>query len=270
MDFEKVRLPRITGRSSWSMKMNKIVTLLLLLAAMLCSGCGTFMARVAFKDALGDELYPAVKLDAGMIKGCLDPDGTIFTRKSYAGAVLTMLDVPISAATDTLFLPADLSRRYEHRKKEERRKTVSAKVEKVRAAIRQNPQVIFDEGWHTSKRYTHTRAIIASLGDPDVPFTEDMIRRLLDEAPVYKRYAFQHPCCSSDFLANHFDEAYEMAKGVDHRMLAAIVSHRNTPIEFVRRIAASQEIPVGAVHAAQRELKRREKERELQDGSTGR
>ena len=249
--------------------MKKIVRLLLLLVVMLCSGCGTFIARVEFKDDLGNGLYPALKLDTAMIKGCLDPDGTIFAQKSYVIAALTMLDVPVSVATDTLLIPADLLRSHERRKKKERGQAASAEIQELHETIRQNPQVIFDKKWHTSKNNAHVRAIILSLGDPDVPFTEEMICRLIDEAPVYKNYAFRHPCCSSEFLAVNFDEAYERAKSGDYRMLAAIVSHPNTPIEIVERIAASQEVPVGAVHAAQRELKRRRKAEGLQQSPAG-
>ena len=142
------------------------------------------VARVGLQDELGDQLYPATTLDMAMIKGSLDPDGFIFARKSYVGSVLTVVDIPISVTTDTVLLPVDLARAHEYRKKKAQRQEVEKEVESCRSMLRQNPQIIFEEHWHLSKNEAHLRAIVPSLSDPDVPFTEDMIARLIDENPM--------------------------------------------------------------------------------------
>jgi len=66
---------------------------------MICSGCATFLARTegtgGFMSFHNDGLYPATRLDAEFIMS--DP---------WLGG-LSLLDLPMSLAFDTLLLPYD-------------------------------------------------------------------------------------------------------------------------------------------------------------------
>ena len=79
------------------------------------------MVRIVDGKAKRKHLYPAVRADAKMMKWYINPDGTVIASKSYLGAGLCIIDMPISAVFDTVFLPLDLYGRYEYRKDQEQR-----------------------------------------------------------------------------------------------------------------------------------------------------
>ena len=130
--------------------MKPLLSLASLGMILICTGCGTIVMRIA---GPGEELYPATKGDIIMIHGCLYPDGTIFASKSYVGAGLTVIDIPISLTTDTVLLPIELLRRHDIRKQREDRKRVNDEVDQIVAVIRKSPSVGFDKRWHTSAHH---------------------------------------------------------------------------------------------------------------------
>ena len=236
----------------------KLAVLLLTVSLMLmCTGCGTILMRAA---GPGEEIYPATKGDIAMIHGCLNPDGTIFTHKSYIGAGLTLIDVPISLTTDTVFLPFDLLRRHDIRKKRADRQRVAADISRLVADIRPDPSVIFDSRWIASEDPLVAQAIGTSLGDTNTIYTAEILERLMTEAPRYKYNILANPRCPTHLLVESFQEAYDNAYHVSYEHLAIIVSNPNTPIELVEKVAKSQDIPVGAVYPARDALKRRKAE----------
>ncbi|MBW7907572.1 MAG: YceK/YidQ family lipoprotein [Kiritimatiellae bacterium] len=99
--------------------------------SLMLTGCGTFMMRVVDAKAPREFLYPATHADVKMMKWFLKPDGTIITSKSYVGAGLCVVDMPISAVFDTLLLPIDMIELHDFRTKEAAR---SAKMNTVEQA----------------------------------------------------------------------------------------------------------------------------------------
>lgn len=89
-----------------------------IIVGFMLTGCGTVMMRIVDDQAPRECLYPATHADVMMMKWCMKPDGTVITSKSYVGAGLCIVDIPISAAIDTLLLPIDLIERHDFRVKE--------------------------------------------------------------------------------------------------------------------------------------------------------
>lgn len=226
-----------------------------LAAVGLCTGCGTILMRAADP---GEELYPATQGDILMFHGCLHPDGTIFARRTYVGAGLTVLDMPVSVATDSVLFPFDWWRCSNLREQRLTREREAAAVKQIIAEIRTSPSVIFQKGWHLSDDPLTVRAVTASFRDPGTCYSAEMLERLYVEAPRYRPGVLANPACPPHLLVDHFQEAYERAGSASYEMLAAIVSNPNTPTELVEKVATSQTIPVGAVYPARKELKRRQ------------
>ena len=112
--------------------MKKIMTCAAgVVVSLMLTGCGTFMMRVVDGQAPREFLYPATHADVKMMKWCLKPDGTIITSKSYIGAGLCVVDMPISAAFDTILLPIDLIELHDFRTKEAARVARTNTVEKA-------------------------------------------------------------------------------------------------------------------------------------------
>lgn len=255
----------------WEKIMNNKLTTIMTAKILLCvialitfsAGCGTIVMRSVEP---GEALYPATQGDIAMIHASLRSGGSIITGPSYLAAALTVIDIPISLATDTILFPIDLARRQDIRKKKADRQRESFEINQIASEIRKFPSIIFDKDWYRSDDVLIKRAFEASLKDPETNFTVEMLERLMTESPGYNILILRHPKCPTHLLVEHFTKAYnESISHSEYRPLASIVSNPNTPIELVEKVAKSQNIPVGAVYPAQEALKHRQ--RELQNGS---
>lgn len=239
--------------------MRQLPKAILLITMLANAGCGTIVMRGA---STRGELYPATKGDVGMIHVCLHPDGIVFKRKSYIGAALTMVDIPISVTTDTILLPADLLSRHDMNRNRERARSdaMDANVAAIVAEIRQSPSLVYERQWHMSTNPVIAKALGSAMSDTNIAFTAQMLERLLAESPGTRKAVLAHPLCPAHILVENFADAYDKASAVSYETLAIIVSNHNTPYELVEKVASSPTMPVGAVRPALRELTRRKRE----------
>ena len=124
--------------------------------------------------------------------------------------------------------------------------------------LRADPTLAFRDKWHL-RRDEYGRVFGDSLRNGDVAFTLEQLKALYEESPAASAI-FLHPACDTEFLAAHFDEAYEKALQVNYGMLAAIVSNPNTPRHLIEKVANSEDIPAGAVYPARDTLKKLDSE----------
>ena len=123
--------------------------------------------------------------------------------------------------------------------------------------IRNDPEIALKERWHQSQDKARYGIFMNSFGDPKIHYTESMLQRIYDEAPVLRDYIFINSACSPEFLSAHFQEAFNRCQKKSYVMLANIVANPNTPIELVEEVAQAQQLPVGAVEPAKQALKKR-------------
>ena len=90
--------------------MNMKTSFLLGACLLLLTGCGTIATRTSTRNMISDTLpavYAATSIDAGLISATSRPEfGS--AGKRAAASIAGLIDLPISIATDTLFLPYDL------------------------------------------------------------------------------------------------------------------------------------------------------------------
>lgn len=125
--------------------------------------------------------------------------------------------------------------------------------------LKQDPEIVLREKWyltHDSRegmmRYSFARV--------EIQYTEDQLQRIYEVAPKMRDDLFQSSGCSREFLAAHFQEAYDRAEKINHSMLRHIVSHPNAPLELVEKVAQAKDRPWGAVQAARMALEKRKGE----------
>ncbi len=98
-------------RVSWSVGLRLLVVALLAAAL---TGCGSiFMRASIYSDGFGYPPYPGVIVDAHeIVASCRDASGPRPSAETVTVdcvfALLLLIDLPLSAAVDTLCLPFDL------------------------------------------------------------------------------------------------------------------------------------------------------------------
>ncbi len=93
-------------------KVNDLVRLCIVFVTLclLVSGCGTVaVTGERFLDPKPLGLYPATRMDAALVRDSATGGTFIFREPFYLSTVLFAIDLPISAITDTLFLPVDMT-----------------------------------------------------------------------------------------------------------------------------------------------------------------
>jgi len=122
--------------------------------------------------------------------------------------------------------------------------------------IQRNPGVVLSEHWDKSPDSAKQTAFRESFGDPAVNYSLDMLMRIYEDAPAMRDYVFFHRACSTEFIVEHFKEAYDRCDKISYTMLAGMMSNPNTPIELIEQVAKAN-LPVGATHTAQYALEKR-------------
>jgi len=133
------------------------------------------------------------------------------------------------------------------------------------AQIQSDPEVGVREHWDIAnkpkwsiQKEAQWCAFRNSFSNGRVVYSEALLKQIYAECPSMREYIFAYPACSPEFLSAHFQEAYERCPHISYVMLADIVSNTNCPIELVKRVAASDSLPVGAVYPARAALKKRQ------------
>ena len=99
-----------------------------------------------------------------------------------------------------------------------------------------DPQIVLAQHW-ADTHDARLNVLLASLSSNNrVPYTEAQLRQLYDEAPVLRPYVFQHPAASAQFIREHFDEAFELARTTSSSMLDSMRANPNFPEDLRRRL----------------------------------
>lgn len=124
------------------------------------------------------------------------------------------------------------------------------------ALLEDDPGIALKENWDECSS-ANRDAFIASFSNPKVKYTTNMVEEIYRTLPDLRRYLYRSQSCSAEFLAAHFDEAYQRSFNINYDELASIVSNPNTPLNLVEEVASSQKIPMGAAYPAREALKNR-------------
>jgi hypothetical protein len=120
-----------------------------------------------------------------------------------------------------------------------------------------DPALALKERWDT-KNEPHRYVFIESFSNPKVKYTDALLREIYQTCSNVQNNVLSCGACSTEFLASHFDEAYEKAASYkSYGEIVIIVSNTNTPLELVEKVASLQNFPSGATMPAQHALNQR-------------
>jgi len=122
--------------------------------------------------------------------------------------------------------------------------------------LRRDPSIALTEHWE-GKHDERTMVYCNSFSDPSIPYTPKLVEQIYRESPLMRGYLFASSACTTEFIKEHFDEAYRLATREDYSPLACMVSNPNTPLELIEKVASSKELLMGAVEPAREALKKR-------------
>lgn len=148
---------------------------------------------------------------------------------------------------------AELYRQRLAQQRQEGEAAARARYELFYGQLQTDPEIVFREKWFATQG-ERRRAFERSLKDKSIPYTVEQLKLLFAEHGI--PYVFAHPACTTDFLSEHFEEAYKKAFHFDDLMLAAIVSNAKTPKNLLERVAYSKSLPMGAVRPARETLEK--------------
>lgn len=150
------------------------------------------------------------------------------------------------------------ARENQKREYEEKLAREKSEYERIRKSIVESPRVVLSKEFYVREDTPATRALKSTLGDRDIAFKEDVLVDLLGELPPdnhwIREQIFSRPEISADTIEKFYPQALDWGKHLNYGILANIANHPNTPIALVEDIATKNDVPVGAVGPAQKQI----------------
>ena len=171
-----------------------------------------------------------------------------------------------AAVADVVTAPVQLPLYLFAKARSEREKAAHAQVMEQITRIRQDPDYIFQHRLHLAEGHKGLTALIHSLHDPAVPFTDAQLRRLHRELGFWGWRVFPHPACSREFLAEAWQHYCATESKFDPVILQHFSLNPNLPDEWLETVARGEAkaTSLGCQHEARLALLRRQAERPAQ------
>jgi hypothetical protein len=105
------------------------------------------------------------------------------------------------------------------------------------------PRVELEGRWRSNNlQHTFRDGLIDSFSNPSVKYNDNLLEQIYQKYRDVRDYIFRCRYCSSDFLARHFNEEYELSKKWSFQHgLEDIIANPNTPIELIEKVANSHD-----------------------------
>jgi hypothetical protein len=146
----------------------------------------------------------------------------------------------LAAVADIVTAPVQLPLILWSKARRDREKADEARFQDQIVRIRQNPDYIFQHRLHHTKGNDGLTALIFTLRDPSVPFTDAQLRRLHREMGIWGWRVYTHPACSREFLAEAWQRYCTTEDRYDSVILHAFGENPNVPDEWLEPVARGE------------------------------
>jgi hypothetical protein len=183
--------------------------------------------------------------------------GPVSKSAMASAAAADIITAPVQAPFIAYAVIEDQNNKAKYKSQREKAQFDAKENQSLMRLLEDDPTIAYRERWDLKDSH-HKNVFQGSFSNPNVKYTPELIEKIYKAIPSMRAYEFTSIACSSEFLAQHFDEAYQQAIHVNYEPLAWMVQNPNTPIELVEKVASSKTLPGGAVHPAKRSLKKRQ------------